>query len=348
MMRPKITVLMPVYNAERFLRPAIESILNQTFRDFEFIIINDGSTDQSVSIVESYDDPRIIFLQNRSNMGISETLNTGIQFASCELIARMDSDDISHPQRLQKQYDYMMANSDCALLSTWCNVVDENGKFVRLERYRSNFYYYNLTFECWMYHPTIMFRKTSVVSVGSYSKRYSEDYDLFWKVCRKFRIWNLAEPLVDYRLSPTSLNTVSKKVEYDIANEENVLRNLRFYMGADFDIPKPVLECLRHNFQPIITEGNLPMVLQTISVLNDITEKIIRRKNPNRDVRTIRRAHYFKQKFILAELARSWPLSQGLMLLIKTRAWAALYELSVHSVAWRLRNQVRRAVSFFI
>jgi glycosyltransferase involved in cell wall biosynthesis len=345
---PKITVLMPVYNAGRFLRAAIESILSQTFRDFEFLIIDDGSTDQSVSIIQSYDDDRITFHQNKSNLGISETLNIGIEIASCELIARMDADDISHPQRLEKQYHYMVANPDCALLSTWCNVVDENGKLVRLERYRSNFYYYNITFECWMYHPTIMFKKTPVQAVGSYSMRYSEDYDLFWKVSRKFKIWNLTEALLEYRLSPTSLNTVAKKTEYDIANEQNVVRNLKYFMGPDFEVPKVVLECLRHNFQPMINEGNQALVLQTIATLNAITDKIIRRSNPNRDVRSIRRAHYFKQKFILTELARAWPLAQGLPLLIRTNAWTALYQLSIHSAGWRLKNHLKRALSFFI
>src|SRR5688572_29034662 len=125
---PRITVLMPVYNAASFLREAIESILQQTFRDFEFLIIDDGSTDESIAIVQAYKDPRIRFLQNDANVGIAATLNRGIEMASCELIARMDADDISYPTRLQKQYDYMTLNPMCALLSTACRVVTAAGK----------------------------------------------------------------------------------------------------------------------------------------------------------------------------------------------------------------------------
>lgn len=348
MKAPKITVLMPLYNAEAFLREAMDSILAQTFTDFEFLIIDDGSSDSSAEIVKSYADPRIVFHSNPENLGISETLNKGIEIANCELIARMDADDICRPDRLQKQYDYMIANPDCGLLSSWCNVVTADRKFVRLERYRSKFYYYNLTFECWMYHPTIMFRKSAVQEVGSYSMKYSEDYDLFWKVSRKFKIWNLPEPLVDYRLSPTSLNTVLKRTEYDIANEKNVLRNLRYYMGEDFEISKPVLECLRHNFEPIIREENIALVFETLSTLNAITDKILRRKNPNRDDRSIRRAHFFKQKFILTELAKAFPLAKSLELLIRTHAWMVLYQLGLHAVAWRLKTQWRRAIRMFI
>src|SRR3989337_3683374 len=198
MVGPRVTILMPVYNAERFLREAIDSILDQSFKPFEFLIIDDGSTDRSAEIIESYRDPRIRFVRNAKNLGITPTLNRGIEMASCDLIARMDADDISHPQRLQKQFAFMKRNPECALLSTWARVISEDNKFIRLERYRTNFYYYNLTFECWMYHPTIVFRKHAVEQIGMYAMPYSEDYDLFWRMSTRFRIANLPEALVDY------------------------------------------------------------------------------------------------------------------------------------------------------
>ena len=324
MVEARLTVLMPVYNGERFLREAIDSILGQSFKPFEFLIIDDGSTDASAEIVESYRDPRIRFVRNSSNMGIAPTLNKGISLASCELIARMDADDISHPQRLQKQFGYLKRNPECALVSTWARVVNEDKKFVRLERYRSNFYYYNLTFECWMYHPTIMFRKSAVEQIGMYQMPYSEDYDLFWRMSTQYRIGNIAEPLVDYRLSPTSLNTVMKKVEYDIANEQNVIRNIRYYMGADFKISHACLECLRHNFKPVLSKYSLPIVLETLAIMDAVTDKILEKENPNRDAKSIRRARYFKRKFILTELATRLPLIQSVELLVRTTAWLTL------------------------
>lgn len=329
---------MPVYNAERFLREAIDSILIQTFEDFELIIIDDGSTDSSVGIIQSYTDPRIRFFKNETNLGISDTLNKGIGLASCELIARMDTDDVSYPHRLQKQLDYMEAHPNCALLSTWARVITHDKRFVRLERYRSKFYYYNLTFECWMYHPTIMFRKQPVEAVGMYSMKYSEDYDLFWKVSTAFEIGNLAEVLVDYRLSPTSLNTVLKKQEYDIANEQNVLRNIRYYMGNEFKISKPVLECLRHNFEPIVARQSVDEILQALGILSAITERILTYQNPNRNEDHIRGADYFKRNFIIAQVCKLLPRKKAIELLLKTHSWMVLVDWTKHSLQWRLRR----------
>jgi glycosyltransferase involved in cell wall biosynthesis len=342
---PRVTVLMPVYNGERFLIEAIDSILRQSFRHFEFLIIDDGSSDNSAAIIAAYTDPRIRFIRNEKNMGITATLNKGIGLATCELVARMDADDISHPQRLQKQFGYMMRHPQCALLSTWARVVNEDKKFVRLERYRSNFYYYNLTFECWMYHPTIMFRISPVKQIGAYSMPYSEDYDLFWKVSTRFLIANLCEPLVDYRLSSTSLNTVLKKTEYEVANEQNVLRNIRFYMGADFQLSPLCLECLRHNFKPILNHYSLQTVLESLSILDAITEKILETENVNRDVKSIRRARYFKRKFILDELSKALPLLAGVELLIRANAWITLFALTGNFLRWQLKRKIKNLLN---
>jgi glycosyltransferase involved in cell wall biosynthesis len=341
MKTPRITVLMPVYNAARFLREAMDSILQQTYRNFEFLIIDDGSTDDSVEIVKSYDDPRIRFFQNEKNLGISATLNKGIDLSRTDLIARMDADDISHPKRLQKQYEYMLVHPECALLSTWCNVITEEKKFVRLERYRTKFYYYNLTFECWMYHPTIMFRKAMIEQVGKYSMPYSEDYDLFWKTSTQFRISNLMEPLVDYRLSPTSLNTVLRKKEYDIANEQNVLRNIRYYMGENFRLSKIHMEMLRHNFGPIVANYSLESVLECLDILEAITERILAKENPNWDPNAIKGALYFKRQFIITEIAKQLSGANAFELLLKTQTWLAIYRLGIKGLSWRLRKVTR-------
>lgn len=340
MVGPRVTVLMPVYNAAPFIREAIESILNQSFRPFEFLIIDDGSTDESAAIVSSYPDPRIRFIRNEENLGITPTLNKGIALASCELIARMDADDISHPQRLQKQFGYMKRNPECALLSTWARVISGDKKFIRLERYRSNFYYYNLTFECWMYHPTIMFRKSAAQEVGMYSTPYAEDYDFFWKMSTRFQIGNLAEALLDYRVSSTSLHAVLRKKEYDAATERNVLRNIRYYMGEDFQIPHAALECLRHNFRPIVTH-DLGDVLESLAILDAITEKILQKENVNRDVRSIRSARYFKRKFILTELSKALPLIQAIELLMRAQAWVTLFALIKDFIKWHLKQRIK-------
>lgn len=334
----KITVLMPVYNGAAYLREAIDSILNQTFPYFEFLIIDDGSSDHTVEIVRSYDDQRIVLVRNEYNMGISATLNKGIELASCDIIARMDADDICNPQRLARQYFYLMNHRHCAMVSSWARVITHDKRFVRLEKYHSEYYYYNLTFECWMYHPTIMFRRDPVKQVGMYSMPFSEDYDLFWKLSVRFEIGNIEEPLVDYRLSPTSLNTVLKKQEYDIANEQNVLRNIRYYMGSNFTLSRNCLECLRHNFEPIGKSGNIDDAVASLEYLDLITERIMAVENPNRDVQSIREAHYYKRQFMIRELAKALPKFAALFFLSRLRAWSILATMSANFVKWQLKK----------
>jgi glycosyltransferase involved in cell wall biosynthesis len=341
MKTPRITVLMPVYNAERFLREAIDSILSQSYRNFEFLIIDDGSTDRSAELVKSYNDPRIRFIQNEHNLGVSATLNKGIDLARTDLIARMDADDISYPKRLQKQYEYMLVHPDCALLSTWCRVVTEDRQFVRLERYRTKFYYYNLTFECVIYHPTIMFRKSMIEEVGKYSMPHSEDFDLFWRTSIHYKISNLMEPLLDYRMSSTSLNSVLRKREYDSANEKNVVRNIRYYMGENFRISKTHLEILRNNFQPILSNYNLESVIECLDILDAITERILSKNNPNWDANAIKGARFFKRQFIITEIAKKLPRAKAFELLLKTQTWLGLYTIGVRSLSWRLKKVAR-------
>jgi len=209
----KITVLMPVYNAQSFLDEAMESILNQTFRDFEFLIIDDGSTDNSLNIIKSYDDPRIKLVQNEKNIGISATLNKGINLASADLIARMDADDISYPERLLKQYNYLKHHPDCALLSTQVRIITEDKRTEYFDRTRTDFLYYNLTFSPSIFHSSVMYRKKAVQKVGMYTVPYSEDFELFWQLSRKYKFYQLAEVLLDYRNNSASLWQVSKSRE---------------------------------------------------------------------------------------------------------------------------------------
>ncbi|MCP8319033.1 MAG: glycosyltransferase, partial [Candidatus Methylarchaceae archaeon HK01B] len=130
MKSPKITILMSVYNGEKYLREAIDSILNQTFKDFEFLIINDGSTDRTVEILRSYHDSRIKIITNEKNMGLTKSLNKGLKIARSEYVARMDADDISYPRRLEVQYEYMKKNPDVGIVGSWNDVIDDKGNTI--------------------------------------------------------------------------------------------------------------------------------------------------------------------------------------------------------------------------
>jgi glycosyltransferase involved in cell wall biosynthesis len=325
-MQPLVTVLMPVYNAEAFLREAIESILQQTLTNFEFLIIDDGSTDNSVSIIKSYNDDRIRFVQNEQNCGISATLNLGIELATCELIARMDADDISYPERLQKQYDFIQNNKEVDLLSTWAREVTESGAPIRSEKWRRPFFYYNLTFECWIYHPTVMYKRSAVLDVGAYSTPYSEDYDLWWQLSRKYKIDNLPEVLLDYRLTTESLYRATKKTEYEIAQYNQIVRNLQYYTGQGFHFTHAEVECYRHNFGPLLNENSISAMVKAVQKLDHINYRILQQENVNRDVQAITEAAYYKKRFIIGGLLSKLPKREKLALLVCLRAWRRMYD----------------------
>jgi glycosyltransferase involved in cell wall biosynthesis len=309
-----ITVLMPVYNAERFLRSAIDSILNQTFTDFEFLIIDDASTDDSVKIIQSYTDKRIRFYQNPVNLGITPTLNRGIELSSTELIARMDSDDISYPDRLQKQYDFLNAHSDGVLYSCWVRVIGQENQFIRQDHFDSRYYYYNLTFICWIYHPTIIFKKQAAKEVGMYTIPYAEDFELFWQLSRKQKIYNQSEVLLDYRVTDQSLHKVLKKDENEASQKRQLLRNFRYYGGEEYTIPDKFVDCLQHNFEPLLEEGSVSQVIACLHQLEFLTERILAKENINRDITAIREAAFFKRRFIILFFAEHLPIAKGILL----------------------------------
>lgn len=180
-----------------------------------------------------------------------------------------------------------------------------------------------------------------------YSMPYSEDYDLFWKVSTAFEIGNLSEPLLDYRLSPTSLNSVTKRIEYDEANEQNVLRNIRYYMGDDFAISKPVLACLRHDFHNVVVSEDVDDVVKALQVLNEITDRMLSFSNPNLDSLQIHAAHYFKRQFILTEACKRLPIKKAMELLGKAHAWNIIFDWTKRSLQWRFRR-LKRVVGLWI
>ncbi len=124
-MNPTISVVMPVYNGAKYLKEAIESVLNQSFKDFELILINDGSTDSSESIIKSFDEPRIVYLNNGGNLGLSKSFNKGIIAAKGTYIARMDADDVSLPNRFEIQLDYLDTHPNIGVIGTNIILINE-------------------------------------------------------------------------------------------------------------------------------------------------------------------------------------------------------------------------------
>ncbi|HKP32059.1 MAG TPA: hypothetical protein VJT83_05010, partial [Chitinophagaceae bacterium] len=206
-------------------------------------------------------------------------------------------------------------------------VINEDGTAVRIEDYVSRYYYYNLCFECWIYHPTIMCRKDALESVGGYTIPYAEEYELFWQLSRRYLIWNLEEVLLDYRISSGSLHKVVKKVEYDEALLDLLQRNIRYYVG-DLKLSGEELECLRHNFQPLLNRNSIAAVVNCLEKLEKITEKILHTENVNHDAGAIREAAYHKRKFIINFFARNFSKWKGFLLLIRLGQWKLLQKLA--------------------
>lgn len=203
MSNPKITVLMPVFNCEKYLRDAIESILNQTFADFELLIINDGSTDSTFDIIASYKDDRIKVIHNERNLGISVSRNRGIQGAHSGLIAIMDADDKSRPERLERQYAYFKTHPECSFLGSHYVVIDDEG--VERSLGRSPLYHesilFHLCFGNCLAHSSMMFVKDAITALGGYDETlsFAEDYDLWARAMPRYKFAVIPQPLILYR-----------------------------------------------------------------------------------------------------------------------------------------------------
>jgi glycosyltransferase involved in cell wall biosynthesis len=204
----KVTILMPVYNSEKFLREAIDSILNQSFKNFEFIIIDDGSTDSSKEIIETYKDPRIKYFNNKENMGVARTLNRGIRLAKGEYIARMDADDISHSDRLRLQVKFLDQHPNYSLIASKVEVIDNSGKKLGtwvtdlLDIYSNDQIRNQLPISNCLAHPSIIFR-SNVIKKYYYNeslRRGIEDYELWLRLVNAgCRIEKMNKILLLYR-----------------------------------------------------------------------------------------------------------------------------------------------------
>jgi len=201
---------MSVFNGERYLRESIDSVLSQSFMDFEFLIINDGSSDASRSIILSYSDPRIRLIENEQNIGLTRSLNRGLDLARGEFIARQDADDISVPARLAKQVAFMDANPHTMLLGSWYHEVDANGALQQRARLPTDQVElrWSLLFFCPFIHTSVMMRKAPLLTeIGYYSDRYeyAEDHELWLRIARQKPLTNLKAYLVKYRINPNSI-----------------------------------------------------------------------------------------------------------------------------------------------
>lgn len=251
---PKISVFMPAYNSEEFIAEAIESILNQTFKDFEFIIINDGSTDHTWDIIQKYarQDNRIRAYSRCINKGIVYTANEGFELARGEYIARMDSDDISLPERFEKQIKYMETHPDIGLLGAWTQYFP--GFDISKRPKNINLFY--LLKDCPVDQPVVMIRKSVI---DKYHLRYDEDYlacedqELWFRLIKVSRIANLQELLLMHRWHGNNISIKMGDIQQQ--NIQKIRRQILNFITTD----KKEQDAIKK----IIPEMLAPLLLKT-------------------------------------------------------------------------------------
>ncbi len=268
----KISALLPLYNTkEKYLRECIESVLNQTFTDFELIIVDDGSTNNTEEVVKSYSDNRIRYYKNEKNTGITNVRNKLLKLAKGDYIAIIDHDDMSVPERFEKEYNFLEEHPDISLVSGWTRlfkndvVNPEKDKIWKRKPFPK---YMDFIRRCEILHPACMWRRADF---EKYDLKYEEgyfggqDYALFSKVVRYMKAANLQEVLLNYRLHE---NNASKN-RYSMCTEtERVQSEMIDFIASDEKEKKLIFDKFTHQ--------KVDFIHKLFSIMNEHTYKVIR------------------------------------------------------------------------
>jgi glycosyltransferase involved in cell wall biosynthesis len=271
-----ITVLMAAYNAEKFLKEAVDSILNQSFSEFELLVINDGSIDTTGEIIASYRDDRIRCITNERNLNLCNSLAKGVMIARGEFIARMDADDIAHPTRLEKQMAVMQAEPDLDLLGANVRWIDECGRVIGYPRVIADpiDLKWKMFFRNCFNHPTVMIRKSALLRNGlNYGEMPDsiaeflpervdgigdEDYLLFGQLCLHGKSKNLNEVLLDYRIHVNSLTALfSQKQSEQTKRISSALRALYLQQASNPEADKKRFEFTSQGMESAVVQKQI-------------------------------------------------------------------------------------------
>ncbi len=243
---PLISVIIPNYNNENYIGEAIESILNQTHKNLELVVVDDCSSDNSINVIKGYKDNRIIFLQNDSNSGSSFSRNRGIKTAKGKYIACMDSDDIALPKRLEKQIDFMEKNPDIGVCGTnfYKIKMDKLTKQIWTKCQKHNTIKSSLIFSCPMLHPSVVMKADILKGNKLFYNtdvKGAEDYELWAKLIQITKFHNIQEPLMQYRIHSNQVSVVIKE------KQKNELRETRNEIFKKIGIVLSEDELIFHN-----------------------------------------------------------------------------------------------------
>ena len=272
---PKVTVLMSVYNGERYLKEAIDSILAQTFTDFEFLIIDDSSIDKTSDILRNYKDFRIKIFTNEKNVGLTKSLNIGLGLARGEYIARIDADDIAYPERLEVQYHYLENHPEVGIVGSWTELIDEFGSTIDFWRcqYCPEDIYYILNFRNCLTHSSVMINRQLLVDAGGYSEdiEKAQDFELWNRLSKITQIHQLPMILVKWRKID---NNIDKRIQQNKTKKCVIRNGLKMILSEEID--DHLVDFFIDNFDTNPQNNRcINDIHKTVSYIKKINSKII-------------------------------------------------------------------------
>ena len=235
MSSPLLSVIIPVYNAEPYIKDAVASILNQTYRNLELIIINDGSTDKTLEVIASIQDNRIILVKNRINRGQIYTRNLGLKMAKGAYIGMFDADDIAYPDKYEAQIASLEKNKDIGMVGSWARFIDADGTRTgggwKL-RARPEMIPSIMLFKNYFLQSAVVYRKECIHNF-SFKEGYDigEDYVIWLEILEKYKAWNLQKYLVDYRIHPESVT--NSRPELQLEKEKEIFKQQLAKLGIE-------------------------------------------------------------------------------------------------------------------
>ena len=269
---PLLSVIMPVYNAGDFVAQAIQSILDQTYGDFELIIINDGSTDKSKTVIKSFDDGRIKYFENEKNSGIVFSRNRGLKLAKGEYVGMFDADDIAYPEKFKEQILFLEENKDFGMVGSWAKFIDEKGK--RLPgswklKASPKMIPAIMLFKNYFLQSAVLYRK-ECISKFSFRDGFDilEDYLIWLEITRDYKAWNLQEYMVDYRIYGGGVTKKHSKEKLE--KEKKVFWLQLMELGIDATGRELDLHLLIRNDKPVTD-------IETLKAIENWLLKIIYR-----------------------------------------------------------------------
>jgi glycosyltransferase involved in cell wall biosynthesis len=249
---PLVSVIIPTYNSSKFIKETINAVLVQTMQDFEIVVVDDCSTDNTVRLIESYHDPRIRIYQNSRNMGIPYTHNRLIELATTNYIAIQDHDDISYPHRLERQYNLLQANSQLIAVASYPDFIDQSGKpslqpvlrkLLRLLKLHNTDIQRNEIFPSMLFknvfcHSTVMLNKSKLNDIR-YQNEFSicDDYDLLSRISEKNGVFIDKQPVLKYRKHQINTSSIRTK---EFNNDTNLIQS-RYLKLLNIDVDQNAL-----------------------------------------------------------------------------------------------------------